>query len=93
MTLTELAHELRKVLRFRWLTLDYTGYVTLWMSRPRYIEDWSGTRKTWCRGNAPLQGMCGYIFPNAINEVLDLEEYTSERHGVDYGKCIVEVEK
>lgn len=92
MTLNELAKELRKVLRFKWLTLDHTGYITLWMGRPKYIEDWAGTRKTWCRGSDLIQGMCGYIFPNAINAVLDLEEYTSERYGIDYSKCIVEVE-
>ena len=92
MTLNELAKEFRKVLRFKWLTLDRTGYITLWMGRPKYIEDWAGTRKTWCRGSDPIQGICGYIFPNAINAMLDLEEYTSERYGIDYSKCIVEVE-
>lgn len=92
MTLTELAYELRKTLRFKWLTLDHTGYVTLWMSRPKYKEDYEGGRKIWSKGNDPMQGICTYIFPNALNAKLDLEEYTDQVAGIDYSKCIVEVE-
>lgn len=92
MTLTEFAVELKNILRFRWLTLDYTGYITLWNNRPKYTADWKGSEKTWQRGNDPLCGMSGYIFPKAIGIKLNLEEYTDKNGAVDYSKCIVEVE-
>lgn len=92
MTLTEFAVELKNILRFRWLTLDYTGYITLWNNKPKYTADWKGSKKTWQRGNDPLCGMSGYIFPNAVGGALDLEEYADENGNIDYSKCIVEVE-
>ena len=92
MTLTKLAHELRKILLFRWLTLDKTGYITLWTMRPSYGAVWPKEEEgIWHRGDDPLCGMCGYIFPDAINVELDLREYTSEIAGVEYDRCIVEV--
>lgn len=92
-TLNEFAAELRKTLRFRWLTLDYTGYITLWNNKPKYTADWKGGKKTWQRGNDPLCGMSGYIFPNAVGGALDLEEYADENGNIDYSKCIVEVKE
>lgn len=92
MTLTELAKELRKSLRFKWLTLDHTGYVTLWKSRPRYADYPEGTGKIWYRGDSYIGGMCAHIFPNAINTALALEEYADKNGKIDYSKCIVEVE-
>lgn len=96
MTLNEMAYELRKTLRFKWLALDYTGYITLWNARPKYCkekyrEDWT-SEKMWRRGNDPINGICGYIFPYAINRNLDLSEYKDENGNIDYSKCIVEVE-
>lgn len=92
MTLTELACELRKILWFRWLALDYTGYISLWNSRPKYAANWQGSNKTWQRGKGMLSGMSGYIFPNAVGVALNLEEYTDESGEIDYSRCIVEVE-
>lgn len=91
-TLNEFAIELRKILCFRWLTLDFTGYITLWKLRPKYGEDFPRSGKTWRRGDDYIYGMCGYIFPKAISIKLNLEEYTDKNGAVDYSKCIVEVE-
>lgn len=92
MTLGELAKKLRELFWFRWLTLDYTGYITLWNMRPKFGAVCPKDKKEmWHRGDDPLCGICAYIFPYAINEELDLREYTREISGVDYSKCIVEV--
>lgn len=93
LTLTELARELKKIFKFRWLTLDYTGYITLWNKRPKYTAGWKESEKTWQRGNDPLCDMSGYIFPNAVGGALDLEEYADEHGEIDYSKCIVEMDE
>lgn len=49
-TANELAAELRKVMRFRFLTVDRHS-VKLWSERPRFIlgsRTWLGDAATWC---------------------------------------------
>lgn len=95
LTLTELAHELRKTLCFRWLTLDKSGYITLWKKRPKYEPyEYERNDEVWHISNYdnPLYGECGVIFPKTIKAKMNLEEYKNKRGGINYSKCIVEVE-
>lgn len=92
MTLEELARGLRKIFRFRYLTLEHTGYISLWKNRPKYSEDFTGSGKTWRRGDDHICGLCAYLFPNSIDVELDLEEYEDADGNIDYSKFIVEVE-
>ena len=91
LTLTELAHELRRLFRFKWLTVERTGYITLWKVRPKYFESEDEICKTWGRGDDQIGGMCVYIFPKATIRNLDLSEYAYESGDIDYSRCIVEV--
>ncbi len=49
-TLQELADDLRRTIRFRYLTADKYG-VKLWSERPRYFQgtrSWGGSETSWC---------------------------------------------
>ena len=92
MTLTELAHELRKLFNFRWLTYDRRGddwyVINLWKSKPVYEIG------MWC----PKRDIES-DYPQSINRLflkpeieLDLSEYPDTYGQIDYSKCIVEVE-
>ena len=89
MTLKELAHELRRLFRFRYLTVeDYKGEgpecIGLWMDEPEFSE----MTKAWVTHHC-------YLFDSfetsdlAVD--LDLSEYKDENGEIDYSKCIVEV--
>lgn len=93
MTLEELAQDLRKIFKFKYLTLEHTGYISLWKNRPKYSEDFTGSGKTWRRGDDHICGLCAYLFPNSIDVELDLEEYKDAEGNIDYSKCIVEVKE
>ena len=98
MTLTELAHELRRIFGFRYLTLDvFVHYgdivgldvITLWVVEPYYDDEdkqfeflWNHDRKTGSLFDIPLSSL-------SVN--LDLSEYADADGNIDYSKCIVEV--
>lgn len=84
MTLTELAHELRKLVRFKYLTVtdDWPmPTVMMWSKKPEYGRGWNivfsssylGSFNCWAVRN------------------IDLSEYKDADGNIDYSKCIVEV--
>ena len=88
LTLKELAHELRKIFRFKYLTAHRSGvelFLRMYAKKPSYFK----TYNVW--GNADA-----VFFPIAVSEDLridiDLSEYKDENGNIDYSKCIVEVE-
>lgn len=90
LTLKELARELRKVFRFKYLTCDGCGDqrdYCIWLDRPEYTRD----------------GWIVYTISSVVNSLLlfesyklaiqlDLSEYKDADGNIDYSKCIVEVE-
>ena len=90
MTLRELARELRKVFRFKYLTCDGCGDqrdYCIWLDKPEYTRD----------------GWIVYTISSVVNSLLlfesyklaiqlDLSEYKDADGNIDYSKCIVEVE-
>ena len=92
-TLIELAHELRKLFNFRWLTLDENNGIDLWMcladnDPPKF----SGDYFLWCSESPKTWAICTIDFDEkffAIN--LNFPEYKNENGKIDYSKCIVEV--
>ena len=98
MTLTELAHELRKLFGFKYLTLDaFVHYgdiigpniITLWVVEPYYDDEdkqfeflWNQDRKTGAIFDIPVSSL-------SVN--LDLLEYKDADGNINYSKCIVEV--
>lgn len=87
MTLTELAKKLRKILRFRWLTLDKSRYITLWNRKPYWDE-----YDSWSIG-LDISHICYAVVPPAMCGSLDLSEYTGKNGRIVYSECIVEVEQ
>ena len=88
MTLKELARELRKVFRFRYLTAHRSGveiFLRMYAKEPSYFKTYSVWGETYA-----------VFFPIAVSEDLsvdlDLSEYKDENGEIDYSKCIVEVE-
>lgn len=90
MTLTEFAKELRKIIKFNYLTYNQYGILCIWAGerpKPEYI-------KKFCFWN---------YYPERTFEVgsidtkdyvdLDLSEYKDENGDIDYSKCIVEVDE
>ena len=87
LTLKELAHELRKVFRFKYLTMaDYKheGPVTIdiWSHKPYFRE----SDCTW-NGEGLIESKDLYD----LDCDLDLSEYADENGEIDYSRCIVEV--
>ena len=87
MTLEELARELRKIFRFKYLTAHRSGveiFLRMYAKEPSYVEIYS----VW--GNQYT-----VFFPIAVSEDLrvdlDLSEYADENGVIDYSRCIVEV--
>ena len=93
MTLEELAHELRKIFRFKYLTVfKYPGweyaYIALYGVKPSFLHH--GGLNEWAfMGNSG--GDVGF-FESRLSVSLDLSEYADENGVIDYSKCIVEVE-
>ena len=88
MTLEELAYELRKVFRFRYLTAHRSGvelFLRMYAKEPSFFETYS----VWGEKDA-------VFFPIAVSEDLrvdvDLSGYRDADGNIDYSKCIVEVE-
>ena len=88
MTLTELARELRKLFKFKYLTAHRSGvelFLRMYAKEPSYFKTYS----VWGEADA-------VFFPIAVSEDLrvdiDLSEYKDADGNIDYSKCIVEVE-
>lgn len=85
MTLTELAHELRKLFEFKYLTVtdDWPmPTVMMWSEKPEYDRGWSIVFS-----NSYLGSFNCWAVRN-----IDLSEYKDADGNIDYSKCIVEVE-
>ena len=92
MTLTELAHELRKVFDLRYLTANSYCYdsdrfkIMIWFGRyrPKYdiTEGWINS--------SPLSNYV-VIYWNDLGIEIDFSEYENEFGYIDFSKCIVEV--
>ena len=89
LTLKELARELRKIFRFKYLTAHRSGvelFLRMYAKEPSYFE----TYRVWGEAYA-------VFFPIAVSEDLrvdiDLSEYKNADGSIDYSKCIVEVEE
>lgn len=85
LTLTELAHELRNIFKFRYLTVDYdypASLMSMWDEKPEFGFS------CWDRST----GYLGDFSTSALNIELNLSEYADENGDIDYSKCIVEVE-
>lgn len=87
MTLKELAHEMRKIFKFDYLTCEGCGdlrdYI-IWLDKPEYIGD------GWTRYSISDVLLLFESCRLAIQ--IDLSEYADENGNIDYSKCIVEVE-
>ena len=88
LTLKELARELRKIFRFKYLTMYRSGvelFLRMYAKEPSYFKTYS----VWGEADA-------VFFPIAVSEDLrvdlDLSEYRAADGNIDYSKCIVEVE-
>lgn len=91
LTLKELASELRKIFRFKYLTCDGCDEdrdYSIWLDKPEYTRD--GWLIFSAFGDAEPAMMLFESRNLAIN--LDLSEYADENGNIDYSKCIVEVE-
>lgn len=89
-TLEELARELRKVFKFKYLTVQYTYFVfpeiMLWDAdnKPFFYK------RVWETEYG--DGMICDFLSKDIAKKLDLSEYADENGTIDFSKCIVEVE-
>ena len=88
MTLKELARELRKLFKFKYLTAHRSGvelFLRMYAKEPSYFKTYSVWRETYA-----------VFFPIAVSEDLsvdlDLSEYRDENGEIDYSRCIVEEE-
>ena len=87
LTLTELAHELRKIFRFKYLTASEDWPLPT-------IRMWGGKVEYDGRGWNMIEpkSYYGSFNVSALYTNLDLSEYRDADGNVDYSKCIVEVE-
>ncbi len=84
-TLRTLALELRKIFKFRYLTIDYdypASLMGMWYEKPEFGFS------CWDRST----GYLGDFSTSALNIELNLSEYKDADGNIDYSKCIVEVE-
>ena len=97
MTLEELAHELRKIFRFKYLTCVGDGHVyhfKAFREKPRFyknkllgFEYWRGAHPVDVE-NKPMVNASSVDIPF----IFDFSEYADADGIIDYSKCIVEVE-
>ena len=84
LTLEELARELRKIFKFKYLTVSpYREEVLLWWDKPESDGFYWWATET-CTQVA--------FYSNVLSVPLDLSEYKDTDGNIDYSKCIVEVE-
>ena len=94
MTLKELAQELRKIVRFKYLTVspDVCGCpaeIYCWTSiRPAY----NAKGRMWIISQEGYQTIACSFEAWHLEKSLDLSEYKDADGNIDYSKCIVEVE-
>lgn len=88
MTLTEFAKELRKIIKFNYLTYNQYGILCIWAGeRPKPVFTrgfcfWNYYReRTFAIGSIDTKDCVD----------LDLSEYKDENGEIDFSKCIVEV--
>lgn len=93
LTLTELAHELKKIFKFKWLTVDEGNEIQLWVcfsedDPPEFYED-----GCWYSDSPMTDELCSILPSVGLFAIgLDLSEYEDENGEIDYSRCIVEVE-
>ena len=93
LTLKELARELRKVFRFKYLTVspDFCGCpmkIYCWTSiRPTY----NAKGRMWIISQEGSQTIASSFEAWHLEKSLDLSEYKDADGNIDYSKCIVEV--
>ena len=88
LTLKELAHELRKIFKFKYLTASLNTRIHLWSGRaPIYRIN----GKYWT-SDFIKTSVLGELMGMELVNVLDLSEYKDADGNIDYSKCIVEVE-
>lgn len=87
MTLTELAHELRKVIKFKYVTVENVAFndllVCFWNKKPSFFS----LEQTWLG-----EYLFTLIYSKDFNVNLDLSEYKDALDEINYSRCIVEVE-
>lgn len=92
MTLSELAQELRKIFKFKYLTTESTFgrlYFAAWTRKPH----WDG-KTGYMFGHRRKDGhnlLAVYFFGTFLADEIDLSEYADKDGNIDYSKCIVEV--
>ena len=85
MTLTELAHKLRKIFKFKYLTVDDSRCIYAWRGKkPRYLE-----KEEYWTGNCSEISIVLETWAHEVD--LNLSEYADENGEIDYSRCIVEV--
>lgn len=86
MTLTELAQELRKIFKFRYLTVSEDWplpTIIMWGGKVEYDgRGWNMIEPKSYYGSFNVSSLC---------TKLDLSEYADENGVIDYSRCIVEV--
>ena len=93
LTLTELAHELRNVFKFKYLTVspDICGCpmkIYCWTSiRPTY----NAKGRMWIISQEGSQTIASSLDAWNLEKSLDLSEYADDNGEIDYSRCIVEV--
>ena len=92
MKLTELANELRKIFKFKYLTVERSFgrlYFAGWTRKPH----WRGETgyMFWYRKKDNYAFLALNFFNTFLEEEIDLSEYADEDGDIDYSKCIVEV--
>lgn len=91
MTLSELAHELKKLIDFDYMTLHQNWcqkpVIFLWKGKPRYMR--GGDIAGWQRTLGKSYSVC-FIDSMAVIG-LDVSEYKTEDGITDFSKCIVRV--
>ena len=93
MTLTEFAHELRKIFIFDYLTAEciYCDiFFCMWNGKP----GWDSDKSDWSIKDKPeLVYAENGIWSFQLTNEVDLSEYKDADGNIDYSKCIVEVEE
>ena len=86
LTLTELAHELRKIFKFKYLTVSSTNGLC--------INVWKYFKPEWSESDGEWIGcyLAFDIYPDELECKLNFSEYVDTDGDVDFSKCIVEVE-
>lgn len=88
MTLRELAADMRKLVKFNYMTVEnYRSSIAIimWIAKPTFKHSfWSGIKN---QSEVILLALRDFeLVPD-----LDLSEYEDEYGNIDYSKCIVEV--